>query len=295
LTWRSSQIHEGDLIGKESEMANRLWGVAILAGMVLAQTPSLRADDTLLPNGNTVPFKSQAGQANAPGQAAATAPLTPQALQGWPAGGAPASFTQPRQGQWPPAAGSQPGPPVGQAQVVAPANGLARLPSTAIVSPIGAASGPVLPVSSQAVDGTYRDDGDYVTITIDGKETKLIKPRSMAPANIPGVSTMGEGTVRGRLMQSGRPLANCRVVIVPLVGDAKSYRYDTNREPISTIADNEGIYTFDHVPAGKYKLTWLPIGTNQWIRRVAIKPDVVVHPGQAANINTIGAAQRTIN
>jgi hypothetical protein len=276
-------------------MANRLWGVVILAGMVLAQTPSLRADDALLPNGSTAPFKSQAGQANAPGQAAVAGSLPRQTNQVWAAGGAPASFTQPVQSQWPPAAGSQSGPLAGPAQVVAPANSVVRLPPTAIASPIGAASGPVLPATSQAVDGTYRDDGDYVTITIDGKETKLIKPRSMAPANIPGVSTMAEGTVCGRLMQSGRPLANCRVVIVPLQADGKNYRYDANREPLSTATNNEGIYSFERVPVGKYKLTWLPDGTNQWIRRVAIKPDVVVHAGQTVNVNTIGAAQRTIN
>jgi len=50
------------------------------------------------------------------------------------------------------------------------------------------------------------------------------------------------------------------------------------------------------VPLGKYKLTWLPDGTNQWIRRVSIKPDVVINGGgEAVTVNTIGGAQQTIN
>jgi hypothetical protein len=49
------------------------------------------------------------------------------------------------------------------------------------------------------------------------------------------------------------------------------------------------------VTVGKYKLTWLPERTNQWIRRIDIKPDFVVHAGQAVYVNTISAALRTIN
>jgi len=279
----------------ESEMATRLWGVAILAGMVWAQTPTLRADDALLPNGGTAPCQSPAGQANARWPVAVAGSLPRQANQGSAAGSAPASLTQSVQGQLPPAAGSQPGPLAGPAQVFAPANGVERLPPTDIASSSGAPGAPAWPASPQAVDGTYRDDGEYVTITLDGKEIKLLKPPATTTLNVAGAPSIAEGTVRGRLMQNGRPLANCRVVIVPLEDDRKSYRYDANREPLSTPTDDEGIYFFDHVPAGKYKLTWLPMGTNQWIRRVAVKPDVVVRPGQAASINTIGAAQRTIN
>jgi hypothetical protein len=255
-------------------MANRLWGVAVLAGMVLAQGPSIRAGDAQLPNSGAALYQSPAGQVYAPGQV-----LTP-----------------PVQGQWLPAAGGQPGPVAGPAQVVAPTTRIVRLPPTGSANVNGAASNATLPASPQAVDGTIRDDGEYVTITIDGKEMKLLKPRATPKLNIPGAPGVAVGAVRGRLMQSGRPLANCRVVIMPLERDGKGYRYDSNREPFSTATNSDGIYYFDHVPIGDYKLTWLPSGTNQWIRRVAIKPDVVVrHSGEAVSINTIGAAQQTIN
>jgi len=262
-------------------MANRLWGVAVLTGMVLAQASSAIAGDLLSSNGGAAPYQSPAAASLLPGQT----------NQGGVAGGATASFTQPVPGQWPAAAGSQPGP----VQVVPSANGTVRLPTTGFASVSGTTAGTTLPAAPQAVNGTFRDDGEYVTITVDRKEVKLLKPRSTSMANIPGTVPSAEGTVRGRLMQNGRPLSNCRVVIVPLEGEGKNYRYDANREPLSTVTDNEGVYFFDHVPAAKYKLTWLPVGTNQWIRRIAIKPDVVVRPGQAESIITIGAAQRTIN
>jgi hypothetical protein len=255
-------------------MANRLWGVAVLAGMVLAQAPSVNAGDALLPNGAAAPYQSPAGQAYAPRQV----------------------FTPPVQRQWPPVAGSQPGPVAGPAQVVAPTNGAVRLPPTGLANVNGAASTPTLPASQQPVDGTIRDDGEYVTITLDGKEMKLLKPRATSMLNTPEALSVAKGTVRGRLMQNGRPLANCRVVIVPLERDGKAYHYDSHREPLSTATNSEGIYYFEHVPIGDFKLTWLPNGTNQWIRRVAIKPDVVVHrSGEAVSINTIGAARQTIN
>jgi hypothetical protein len=82
---------------------------------------------------------------------------------------------------------------------------------------------------------------------------------------------------------------------VPLEGDKNAYHYDASREPPTTATDSEGGYYFEHVPVGKYKLTWLPNGTNQWIRRIAVRPDVVVHSGQAVTVNTIGAARQTIN
>lgn len=279
----------------ESEMTNRFWGVAVLASMVLAQSPSIRADDALLPNGGTAQYQSPVGQAYAPRQVAVASLLPRQTNQGWLGGGAPTSFTQPVQGRWPPVAGNQPAPVAGPAQVVAPTNGVVRLPPTGFANVSGAASTPTLPGSPQVVDGTIRDDGEYVTITLDGKETKLLKPRATPMLNIPGAPSVAEGAVRGRLMQSGRPLANCRVVIVPLQADGKNYRYDVNREPLSMATNNEGVYSFEHVPVGQYKLTWLPDGTNQWIRRVAIKPDVVVHAGQTVSVNTIGAARQTIN
>jgi hypothetical protein len=162
--------------------------------------------------------------------------------------------------------------------------------------PPGGASGvaAVPPAAGQTVDGTWREDGRFVIININGKETKLLKPdvNRSAAANQP----LEEGTVRGRLQQGKRPLANCHVVMMPIREEGKkAYAYDETREPQTSITDSNGDYFFEHVPAGKYKLTWLPQGTKQWIRRLAIKPDVDVHGGQAVSVREIRFAQATIN
>jgi len=49
------------------------------------------------------------------------------------------------------------------------------------------------------------------------------------------------------------------------------------------------------VPVGAYKLTWLPAGATQWIRRIEMKPDVFVHEGQDTTVKDLRMALRTIN
>jgi hypothetical protein len=239
-------------------MAKRLWNVAILAGMIVGRTTWALADDTLIPDRNA---------------SSASFTQLPQVPQGQTS---PARFD-------------------GQSSVATAAgSNICRLPPTAAAfgsRPVANA----LPAPGLPVDGTYREDGQYVTITINGKEMRLVKPPSeLIPT--PAPQTTGTGSVRGRLMQNGRPLVNCRVVIMPLQGEGKAYHFDPNREPLTATTDHEGIYSFEQVPIGQYKLTWLPDGTNQWIRRIAIRPDVVVRSsGEVVSINTIGAARQTIN
>jgi hypothetical protein len=152
------------------------------------------------------------------------------------------------------------------------------------------------PGAGQGADGTWREEGRYVIINIDGKETRLLKPASEASHGAVAPQPIEEGTVRGRLAQGPRPLANCHVVLIPIKECAKkTFAYDEAREPLTTTADSDGNYYFEHAPVGEYKLTWLPEGTKQWIRRLAIKPDVTVHRGQAVEVREISFAQRTIN
>lgn len=271
-------------------MAKRSWKVVVFAGMIVGPAPWAHADDTLIPDRTVTSLPPTAGRPDGARQARASfAPQLGQTLGG---GASPVSFTrlsQVTRGQ------TSPTPFDGQSSVAtAPGSNIVRLPPTD--SALG--SRPVakaLPAPGLPVDGTYREDGQYVTITIDGKEMRLVKPHSESiPTPAPQIT--GAGSVRGRLMQNGRPLVNCRVVIVPLQGERNNYHYDSSREPLASTTDGEGIYSFEHAPIGQYKLTWLPDGTNQWIRRVSIRPDVVVRSsGEAVNVNTIGAARQTIN
>jgi hypothetical protein len=278
-------------------MATRLWKVAILVGMIIGPVPSTRADDTFGPGRGDSPSAAPANQTIASRQDGASYPSPVGVGSGKSA--SPANYTQPPQGQWSPAPASDQAASVARTSQLAPSpagNGIVRLPPTGLVNPGGT---PVVSPQSGPgphVDGTYREDGQFVTININGKEMTLVKPTSMQDPSVQAPRQTGEGSVRGRLMQNGRPLANCRVVIMPLQGEGKAYHFDPNREPLTTTTDNEGIYFIEHVPLGQYKLTWLPNGTNQWIRRIAIKPDVIVrNSGEAVSVNTVGAARQTIN
>ena len=64
------------------------------------------------------------------------------------------------------------------------------------------------------------------------------------------------------------------MVIVPLQEADGAIRMDEDRKPLSTVTDENGEFRFEGVPAGGYKLTWLPEGQRQWIRRIAMRPDV---------------------
>jgi hypothetical protein len=150
-------------------------------------------------------------------------------------------------------------------------------------------------VAGQPVNGTWRDEGDFVVIEVNGQQLRLAKS-ALAPTQpgAPSPVKISTGSVHGRLLQGGRPLANCTVVIVPMHKDGAT---DDNgiRQPISATTDADGVYGFENVPVGSYKLTWLPAGAQQWIRRIEMKPDVFVHERQDVTLKDIRSATRTIN
>ena len=73
------------------------------------------------------------------------------------------------------------------------------------------------------------------------------------------------------------------------------HRLNTAAQPLRTATDVQGVYRFENVPPGPYKLTWLPAGTNQWIRRIATRPDLTVRAHQTKHVKDISVALRTIN
>ena len=146
------------------------------------------------------------------------------------------------------------------------------------------------------VDGTWREDVDHIIINIDGRELKLAKtgpPSTRVGAPDPRL-TAG-GSVHGRLLHKGQAVVNCQVVIVPLTKNFGSYQVDGDGEPLSTLTDERGIYDFENVPKGRYKVFWLPEGSRQWVRRIEFRPDTVVKAGKAAKVKDVRTALRTIN
>jgi hypothetical protein len=175
------------------------------------------------------------------------------------------------------------------------ADDVVRLPPT---GPNMSSGGPatVSPAIGPSAEGTWRDDGPHVIINLDGREIRLAKsPAGQDQSDVPNRSDLAGGTVYSRLLDHGRPLVNCHVVLVPMHQEQGVYCFDPDRKVLSTTTDAEGTYRFENVPAGEYKLTWLPQGLNQWIRRIAMRPDVKVRAGESTSAKEIRVAMQTIN
>ena len=90
-------------------------------------------------------------------------------------------------------------------------------------------------------------------------------------------------------------MVDCRVVIVPMHQEDGVYCFDQDRQLLTAVTDKDGVYCFENVAAGEYKLTWLPAGQRQWIRRIAMRPDVKVHNSEITKAKEIRVALQTIN
>jgi len=147
---------------------------------------------------------------------------------------------------------------------------------------------------NRPVDGTWREDGRHLVINFNGQQMRLEKETDTP--HLPAQSAISSGgDVMGRLSNGGRPVANCTVALLPLTKSGGAYDINGSAEPLISHTDQEGIYRFDNVPVGPYKLTWLPAGERQWIRRVAFRPDVRVKSGDVSHIKEIRVALRTVN
>ncbi len=158
---------------------------------------------------------------------------------------------------------------------------------------------PVLPRSpapGELADGTWREDGRFIIINFNGQQVRLVKePQTPDAQGVPHRLDGTGGMVYGRLLNRGRPLANCQVVMRPVSKTLGGYAFRSVAEPIRTTTDVQGVYRFQNVPPGSYKLSWLPQGTNQWIRRIAMRPDFSVRTQEATQVKDIPVALRTIN
>ncbi len=107
------------------------------------------------------------------------------------------------------------------------------------------------------------------------------------------------------MLWSGQPVSKCKVKLVRMpVGnplDALSslldagVRPDRRRMEFVEATDDNGVYRFEEIPIGPYKLQWQPARSERWVRRIRKKPDVMVEPGMLAYCSDVEANIRAIN
>jgi hypothetical protein len=240
-------------------MANRLWSLMILAGLLTWQAGPLRAED---------PFPSGRDTGWFPAQAVPQDSTRQDALAGS------ANWSE---------------VPV-------------RLPQIALAIPAGAPLTGISPASGQLAmpeqtpNGGWRGDAGTLANSLPGQEGNsgnLGQTYTQHAAR--NQVEIFDSKAYGRLTNSGRPLVNCHVVIVPIHEEKGTYRFDEDRQALTTVTDIDGVYRFESVAPGEYKLMWLPEGQTRWIRRIALRPDIKVHRGETTNIKEIRIALQTIN
>jgi len=106
------------------------------------------------------------------------------------------------------------------------------------------------------------------------------------------------GSVEGRILRSGAPLSECGVKLQMLEKGgvlAKGYRPVAGAMELETVTDKSGLYHFDDVSPGTYKIYWKPPSETSWVRRFKMEPDVIVEAGKLTNPKDIETLKRTLN
>ncbi|MGR3219739.1 MAG: hypothetical protein ACUZ8H_07985 [Candidatus Anammoxibacter sp.] len=105
-----------------------------------------------------------------------------------------------------------------------------------------------------------------------------------------------KGRIKGRFLYSGNALDSCKVRLVKLRKEGLVYYKDTvAAETIESSTDGRGVYAFNNITPGYYKLYWKPPTESSWIRRVSMEPDVIVTAGEIANLDAIETNRRILN
>ena len=103
------------------------------------------------------------------------------------------------------------------------------------------------------------------------------------------------GSVEGRMLFGGEPLAGCRVRLVLV--EVRRGLFGTSYAQTShleTVTDDAGEYRFLGVPTGPYKLKWVAPGGDSWIRFLSTEPDLMVEVGATVRFRDIESAQRVL-
>lgn len=104
------------------------------------------------------------------------------------------------------------------------------------------------------------------------------------------------GKVSGKIFRNGKPFQDCNVKIVALTEERSLFSKQIKRgEQLETITDEYGKYYFENVSPGSYKLFWKPPYETSWIRRLDMKPDVIVTAGTTTFPKTVEINKRVLN
>ncbi|MFV1991021.1 MAG: carboxypeptidase-like regulatory domain-containing protein, partial [Acidimicrobiales bacterium] len=170
---------------------------------------------------------------------------------------------------------------------------LVPLPQVLPATPIVEVSNPAGTTPPHGVDGTWRQEGSFLILDLNGQQLRLANTNLQTPTRVED----NAGEVYGQLSHRGRPLIGCEVVLMPLRKTWASYTAANRGEAklFTTTTNATGVYHFASVLPGSYKLKWRPAGEESWIRRAENRPDVHVRSNETATIKEIRVALRTIN
>lgn len=137
-----------------------------------------------------------------------------------------------------------------------------------------------------------------------------IAPAAVMSAPAPPLSRTDQrlGSIAGRVLWDGKPLAHCKVKTVmvsspqplamvnKLLGHTEADA-DEHGYVAEAATDALGRYRIERVPPGEYDLYWQPSeqASSEWIRRLHEKPDLVVLAGEATTHPDIEAHVKTRN
>lgn len=176
---------------------------------------------------------------------------------------------------------------------------LIRVPKTQILR-IKRADGPAQSISSDV----------YIERSLEQKLLRLEKEfeefkggRAYDQKTIAAeVREASSGKVRGRVVWSGNPLADCDVRLSklpefsmasfrPFSGDASV----SEKSKFVVRTDNHGRYFFKGLPPGSYRIAWRPAGHTDFVRRFKSGPDIELLAGDVVEYKDIQANVATIN
>lgn len=109
-----------------------------------------------------------------------------------------------------------------------------------------------------------------------------------------------EGSIAGRVVRKGAPIARCRVRAIRLVEEKDVLGLTSRLRPVRTESPPEastcedGNFRIDGLEPGLYKLYLCPEGEETWIRRLREAPDAVVKKGFVARLKDVDLSRRPL-